>query len=502
MKTLFISALALFLSSQLFAQQWEKIQYPEIYYTSKKQNIRNPTLVVHNNIIIALPNNSLPLYTSKDNGSTWQMCDTNALKNLGLVHNGVLDWYISSIDFTKSAAFASISTYNGKVSRNFLGRSRDNGQTWQFIDLSTISQNAIDSNVYSVTADDRTVIVSTGDSYNTNLFISTDEGDTWKEMALPRNTVNANGQIALFQNSFMYEGRFYDGKEFISTGGAYNGRFLLFQDINNLVSQKLSDFPKWADLSQKKEYYVDCNRLGITGHHFTCEGDLPYIDGKWQYRATISPDPMYLLKDVEYYEKSVLGRLWDVDIIPNNYVVLGSNYDTPGNIFYCVLVRRKSDSALVHRYIKHYYPYNKDNFEIIADDFVLPNSKTFGMMPLIAATDNAFFIGTSKDNLYRFQKSSVSVDEQVFDATKTLTLQPNPAKEQIHISFDTPVSGIYTCELHDMMGASIASLGSATLDKGQQWNFEHDIHTLPNGYYRLIIKHQSQVFSVPCIIHK
>jgi predicted neuraminidase len=252
MKTLFISALALFLSSQLFAQQWEKIQYPEIYYSSNKQNTRQPTLVVHNNIIIALPNNSLPLYTSKDNGSTWQMCDTNALKNLGLVHNGVLDWYISSIDFTKSAAFASISTYNGKVSRNFLGRSRDNGQTWQFIDLSGISQNAIDSNVYRVTADDRTVIVNTGDSYNTNLFISTDEGDTWKEMALPRNTVNANGQIALFQNSFMYEGRFYDGKEFISTGGAYNGRFLIFQDISNPISQKLSDFPKWADLSQKK----------------------------------------------------------------------------------------------------------------------------------------------------------------------------------------------------------------------------------------------------------
>ena len=123
-------------------------------------------------------------------------------------------------------------------------------------------------------------------------------------------------------------------------------------------------------------------------------------------------------------------------------------------------------------------------------------------MFLSAVTDNAVIISNNNNELYRFQKSSVSVEEQVFDATKTLTLQPNPAKEQIHISFDTPVSGIYTCELHDMMGASIASLGSATLDKGQQWNFDHDIQTLPNGYYRLSIKHQSQVFSVPCIIHK
>ncbi len=170
MKTLFISALALFLSSQLFAQQWEKIQYPELLM--KNINLSQPKLIVNNNIIYAISySSSVPLYTSKDNGSTWQMCDTNALKNLGLLRNGVLDWYISSIDFTKSAAFASISTHNGKVSRNFLGRSRDNGQTWQFIDLSTISQNAIDSNVYSVTADDRTVIVSTGGPGNTNLFI-------------------------------------------------------------------------------------------------------------------------------------------------------------------------------------------------------------------------------------------------------------------------------------------------------------------------------------------
>lgn len=488
MKTLFISALALFLSSQLFAQQWEKIQYPEIYYTSKKQNIRNPTLVVHNNIIIALPINSLPLYTSKDNGSTWQMCDTNALKNLGLLRNGVLDWYISSIDFTKSAAFASISTYNGKVSRNFLGRSRDNGQTWQFIDLSTISQNAIDSNVYRVTADDRTVIVSTGDSYNTNLFISTDEGDTWKEMALPRSTVNANGQIALFQNSFMYDGQFYDGKELIVKG--YQGRFYLFQDINNPISQKLSDFPKWADLSQKKEYYLQCDRLAIAGQYFTCNSYVSYIENSWDYaksKIEFTPD---LMKDIDYNKTS------GISINPFDV-----HYDTPGAMYFTLLVRTLKDSAKVHRYVK-VSPTHDGNVEILADDFIVSNSNNNYYTPLIAVTDNAVFIVNNGGELYRFQKSSVSVEEQVFDATKTLTLQPNPAKEQIHISFDTPLSGIYTCELHDMMGASIASLGSATLDKGQQWNFDHDIHTLPNGYYRLIIKHQSQVFSVPCIIHK
>jgi hypothetical protein len=170
-------------------------------------------------------------------------------------------------------------------------------------------------------------------------------------------------------------------------------------------------------------------------------------------------------------------------------------------MYFTLVVRTMKDSATVHRYVK-VSPTHDGNVEILADDFIVSNSNNNYYTPLTAVTDNAVLIRNNGGELYRFQKSSVSVEEQVFDATKTLTLQPNPAKEQIHISFDTPVSGIYTCELHDMMGASIASLGSATLDKGQQWNFDHDIHTLPNGYYRLIIKHQSQVFSVPCIIHK
>ena len=130
MKTVLLCALALVLSTQVYAQQWEKIQYPEIYYTSNKTNLRKPRLVVHNNIIYALPSQSLPLYTSQDNGSTWQMCDTNVLRNLDLLRNGSLNWSIVRIDFTKSAAFARIATNNGKKSRTYLGRSLDNGQTF------------------------------------------------------------------------------------------------------------------------------------------------------------------------------------------------------------------------------------------------------------------------------------------------------------------------------------------------------------------------------------
>ena len=498
MKTLLLSIAALLLCSSLNAQQWEKIQYPEIYY---KRNVANPRLVVHNNIIYAISYySSVPLYTSKDNGSTWQMCDTNALKNLGLSSQGSLNWNIISIDFTKSAVFATISKFEANVLKNFLGRSLDNGQTWQFIDLSSISQNAIDSNIYNVTADNETVIVSTGGSFNTNLFISTDEGTTWKEMGLPKNIVSANGQIALFQNSLMYNGQFYDGKELSNKG--YQGRFYLIPDINNPISQKLSDFPKWVDYSEKKEDYAPCDRLGITGHHFTCNGDLTYIDGRWQYRATITPDPMYLMKDIEYYDKPVFEVYWGEKIIPNNYNVLGNNYDTPGNIYYNIVVRRKSDSALVHRYVKHFYPYTDKNFTIIADDFIVQKSKNDTYSPITAATDNAVIIGLSKDNLYRFQTPSVSVEEEIQYANNTMTLQPHPAKDQINIRFTTPQNGLYHCELHDMMGAKIVSLGMAPLQKGQQWNLDADIHSVPNGYFRVIIKSPTQVFSVPCLIHK
>ena len=128
MKTLLLSIAALLLCTSLNAQQWEKIQYPEVYESNPK--IRRPDLVVNNNIIYALPTQSLPLYTSQDNGSTWQMCDTNVLRNLDLLRNGSLNWSIVRIDFTKSAAFARIATNNGKKSRTYLGRSLDNGQTF------------------------------------------------------------------------------------------------------------------------------------------------------------------------------------------------------------------------------------------------------------------------------------------------------------------------------------------------------------------------------------
>ncbi|MFN5309783.1 MAG: hypothetical protein ACK5C0_10040 [Candidatus Kapaibacterium sp.] len=490
MKTLFISALALFLSSQLFAQQWEKIQYPELLM--KNINLSQPKLIVNNNILYAIPRFPYPPYFSKDNGTTWYVTDTNNLKSIARNVKSV-----SRIAFTNSSM---VITIPGGLARSF-----DNGQTWQKIDFFSFVNNTIDTNILALTAYDRTVIVKTGVQDNVNAYISTDEGNTWKEMALPKNTFD--GQLfKLYQNSIMYEGQFYDGKTLVRRPGQVNTtrmRFYLIPDIHNPLSQATTEFPVFIDFADKDEEYVDCSRLGIVGNNFTCNGDLTYLDGKWQYRATITPNPMTVVKDIDFYNVPYQYVYFAEERFPNYYDILGSYYDTPGNIFYGIIVRRKSDSAVVHRYVKQSSPYN-GNFEILADDFVLPKDliKSYNYMFLSAVTDNAVIIRNNNNELYRFQKSSVSVEVQVFDATKTLTLQPNPAKEQIHISFDTPVSGIYTCELHDMMGASIASLGSATLDKGQQWNFDHDIHTLPNGYYRLIIKHQSQVFSVPCIIHK
>lgn len=488
MKTVLLCALALVLSTQVYAQQWEKIQYPEIYYTSNKTNLRKPRLIVHNNIIYALPSQSLPLYTSQDNGGTWQMCDTNALRNLGLLRDGSLDWSIGRIDFTKSGAFASISTYNGKKSRTYLGRSLDNGQTWQFIDLSIISQNAIDSNIYNVTADNETVIVSTGGSGNTNLFISTDEGTTWKEMGLPKNIVSPNGEIALFQNSLMYDGQFYDGKELSNKG--YQGRFYLIQDINNPISQKLSDFPKWADHANKDEYYLTCDRLGVTGDFFTCDGYLSYINNTWGYKSDRLPFTQELMN---YIDDDTLLR-FSID----NF---GAYYDTPGNVYFTMSVRRLSDSARVHRYVKLSYPYS-GNFEVLADDFIASQNFDGTAASLLAVTDNALLVRTNKSELYRFQKSSVSVEEEIQNANNTMTLQPHPAKDQINIRFTTPQNGLYHCELHDMMGAKIVSLGAAPLQQGQQWNLDADIHSVPNGYYRVIIKSPTQVYSLPCLIHK
>ncbi len=489
MKTLLLSIAALLLCSSLYAQQWEKIQYPEIYYTSKIPSLNKPRLIVHNNIIYALPTQSLPLYTSKDNGSTWQMCDTNALRNLGLLHNGSLDWYIGSIDFTKSAAFAMISTNTSNISGNFLARSLDNGQTWQFIDLSSISQNAIDSNVYNVTADNETVIVSTGGSGNTNLFISRDEGTTWKEMGLPKNIVSPNGNIALFQNSLMYDGQFYDGKELSNKG--YQGRFYLIPDINNPISQKLSKFPTEVDYADKDEDYLTCDRLGVTGDFFTCDDYLAYINNTWGYKSSLLPFTPELMKDIDYD----ISRPYEVR-------GFGSYYDTPGVLYFTLIVRRLSDSATVNRYVKLSYPYN-GKFEKISDDIIVTKeSKKPRILPLNAITDNATFVRNDLRELYRFQKSSVSVEEEIQYANNTMTLQPHPAKDQINIRFTTPQNGLYHCELHDMMGAKIVSLGMAPLQQGQQWNLDADIHSVPNGYYRVIIKSPTQVFSLPCLIHK
>ncbi len=479
MKTLFISALALFLSSQLFAQQWEKIQYPYIDSKFSEYSIlRVPRLIVHNNILYALPwTSSYSLYYSMDNGQTWNVTDTNNLKSIARNVKS-----IGRIAFTTSSI---VITIPGGLARSF-----DNGQTWQKIDFFSFVNNTIDTNILALTAYDRTVIVKTGVQDNVNAYISTDEGNTWKEMALPKNTFDGE-HFKLFQNRLLYEGQFYDGKTLVRRPGHLNTtdmRFYVISDINNPISQGTGNFPRLFPDQDKDDEFVSCWNLKVVGQYFICDASLAYFNGAWQYTEEFLQNQLSMIKDIDYYTN-----------LPVRLNILG-HYDTPDNIFYGITVRRKSDSALLHRYVRQSYPYN-GSIEIVADDFIL--SEDFdGSAVLSSVTDNAVFVTTNKRELYRFQKSSVSVEEQVFDATKTLTLQPNPAKEQIHISFDTPLSGIYTCELHDMMGASIASLGSATLDKGQQWNFDHDIHTLPNGYYRLIIKHQSQVFSVPCIIHK
>ena len=476
MKTFLLSLTALMLSSQLFAQQWEKIQYPEIY----SKITRHPELMTNNNLIYALPiTKSEPLYISFDNGTTWKVTDTNNFRTLTHDFRG-----IGRPRFTHTSTLMLF--FNGIL------RSIDGGLTWQKIDFHSFVNNSLDTNILEMSAYYKTVIVKTGTQDNVNAYLSTDEGNTWKEMALPKNTFD--GQLfKLYQNSIMYEGQFYDGKTLVRRPGQVNTtrmRFYLIPDIHNPLSQATSEFPVFIDYSSKNEYYESCNYLTIRGEYFSCDGGLTYADSNWVSITNIKPSPMYNV--VNTATEKLLGVSY-----------MGGNNDTPKGIYYLLTILRTTDSALLYRFVKVSNPYDSQ-LDLIADDFIVlkDSIKPKHYFLLAAVTDNAVIIRNNNNELYRFQKSSVSVEEQVFDATKTLTLQPNPAKEQIHISFDTPVSGIYTCELHDMMGASIAALGSATLDKGQQWNFDYDIQTLPNGYYRLSIKHQSQVFSVPCIIHK
>ena len=485
MKTLLLSIAALLLCTSLYAQQWEKIQYPEVYESNPK--IRRPDLVVNNNIIYALSSrDTIPLYYSKDNGSTWQATDIISLKLAGRNSIGIY-----AIIFTRSSLIV--------ASNTGLIRSLDNGQTWEKVDFFPYVKNTLDTNIRGITAYNETVIVKTGITNNINAYISTDEGTTWKEMGLPKNIFDSFGKIKVYKNSLMYEGQFYDGKELSNKG--YEGRFYLIQDINNPISQKLTNFPTLVDFSNKSEDYYPCDRLSIVGDYFTCNGDIVYIDGNWRNRATIQPSPIELMKDIEYYNIPYQTILYgDNNFIESYFNILGQTYDTYGNIFYNIIVRRKSDSARVHRFVRQSHPYN-GNFDIIADDFIVMKNLPNDFVLLTAVTDKAVIIRNS-NGLYRFQKSSVSVEEEIQNANNTMTLQPHPAKDQINIRFTTPQNGLYHCELHDMMGAKIVSLGMAPLQKGQQWNLDADIHSVPNGYFRVIIKSPTQVFSVPCLIHK
>lgn len=479
MKTVLLCALALVLSTQVYAQQWEKIQYP--YYDTKFNEysvLRVPRLIAHNNILYALPwTSSYALYYSKDNGQTWRITDTNNLKSIARNVKS-----IGRIVFTKSSI---IMTIPGGLARSF-----NNGQTWQKIDFFPYVQNTLDTNILGITAYNETVIIKTGTSNNVNAYISTDEGTTWKEMALPKNTFDGE-HFKLFQNTLLYEGQFYDGKELVRKPGSLNTtnmRFYIISDINNPISHGTGDFPKIFPDQNKNDEFVSCGNLRVVGQSFICDAVLAYLNGVWQYTDEFLPNPIKIMNDVDYYAN-----------LPVRYTVLG-HYDTPSNIFYGTIVRRKSDSALLHRYIRMPYPHN-GNFEVIADDFIV--SKDFdGFAALSAITDNAIFVTTNKRELYRFQKSSVSVEEEIPNANNTMTLQPHPAKDQINIRFTTPQNGLYHCELHDMMGSKIVSLGAAPLQQGQQWNLDADIHSVPNGYYRVIIKSPTQAFSVPCLIHK
>ncbi|MGY2132960.1 N,N-dimethylformamidase beta subunit family domain-containing protein [Hymenobacter sp. HD11105] len=113
---------------------------------------------------------------------------------------------------------------------------------------------------------------------------------------------------------------------------------------------------------------------------------------------------------------------------------------------------------------------------------------------------------TSKD-MFRVTKSAVSLTSTVAPgaaaeagSTQELQVYPNPVqdRDRAHVSFSLAKEESYSLNLYDMRGSLLRKLGDGTAQAGRRYEFEVDVHLLPEGIYiaRLITDSHMQMVRI------
>jgi hypothetical protein len=120
------------------------------------------------------------------------------------------------------------------------------------------------------------------------------------------------------------------------------------------------------------------------------------------------------------------------------------------------------------------------------------------------SVDNGIGKAISKE-MFRVTKNAVSLTSTVAPesaakagSTQELEVYPNPVRDKAHVSFSLTKDEGYSLNLYDMRGSLLRKLGNGTAQAGQRYEFEVDVHLLPEGIYiaRLITDSHMQMVRI------